>query len=88
MKLAKAAKVVVEFRDVGRDRKSWTSTIAPTEKTMIAAIRKSRAILSRGISVEVLNEDYTGILEIGMSGEIWVGGCRRVGTFEVMEPTS
>lgn len=66
-------KVIVEFSEVGRSKRSWTETIVPTESAIIRAIRRKGALASRGIELE-WNEDES-------SGVIVVGGMRTVGYF-------
>lgn len=73
--------MTVEFIDVGRDKRSWTETIEGKDLyfEIERVVRRSGAIMSRGIDVEI-EEDGTG--------KIIVGGFRTVGTFKIRDYVS
>jgi len=66
-----------EFRDVGRGKRSWGADFKrrPTEVMLIGAIRKKRALGSRGIDF-----DWDGL-----KAGIYVGMIRHVGTVTLNE---
>ncbi len=69
--------VEVRFADVGPQKKTWTSKIKVhadgglDEEQMYQAVRKSRALASRGI-------------DFGDDGQILVGMFRCVGRWEIL----
>ncbi len=68
--------MTITFKDVGRDKKAWTSEVESlSDRTLEREIRKHGALISRGVEFH-FNED-------GASGFVIVGGFRRVGSFEV-----
>ncbi len=67
---------IVEFKNVGRERKSWTATLSEfTRPAMIAEIRKQKALLSRSLDF-VQYSNGTGAI---------YSGNRRVGMYTVRE---
>ena len=70
-------KYQVKFLEVGRNKKTWTKDYAdfPSEAQLLREVRKSNALTSSGIDVEL----------IGNAGSIWVGGFRKVGSVEIQE---
>lgn len=74
--MATATNVKVEFRNVGRGKRTWTATLPDlSDVSLLREIRKNGGLASRGVEVE-MEEDGTGA--------IFVGGWRMVGTFEVV----
>lgn len=70
---------LVRFTDVGALKKCWEERIPRpiNEDTIEKAVRRSGALLSRGIKAV-----YSG--DSDYFGHIYVGGLRRVGSFEVV----
>jgi len=67
----------VHFKDVGRNKQSWTSTVAEAGyTTLLAAVKQKGALMSSDVDF-VMNKgsDTTGV--------ILVGGFRGVGTFTI-----
>lgn len=69
----------IQFTDVGRLKKCWTSKVSqrPTEAIILKLVSKSGAIVSRGVDCE--------FLEVLGAGTLYVGGFRPVGSFRVRE---
>lgn len=63
----------VQFRNVGRDKRSWVATVK-NERALLRAAAKP--LLSRDVGIEFSAD--------GLGGEIIVGGYRTVGTFEIV----
>lgn len=65
----------IEFIDVGRRNKRWTSTLEqlPTEAVLERLVRKHGGLASR--DVECCTD--------GNAGLVIVGGCRPVGRYEI-----
>jgi hypothetical protein len=72
-------KITVKFIDVGRGKKSWEAEIpvGRFHTAMRASIKKQKALGSNGIEIEF--DEGTG------TGDIYVGGFRKVGHFEVVK---
>jgi hypothetical protein len=72
------AKCVIDFVEVGRSIRSWTSqAMAPSDEAILAEIRRRGGLASRDVDIE-WNDD-------GAGGVILVGGFRQVGTFRVRD---
>lgn len=73
--------MTVNFIDVGRDKRSWSATIKGNDilGEIASAVRKSGAIMSRSLDIE-LDEDGVG--------EIIIGGFRTVGMFKIPDYAS
>jgi hypothetical protein len=70
------SRYTVHFEGVGRDKRSWTATMRELSfKSLVASVRKHRALMSSDISFWV-NEAET-------EGQVFVGFGRQVGTFRV-----
>lgn len=68
---------VIEFLNVGRDRKNWTANVNdPSESKIIEAIRAGRALMSRDISITYEPDDNLGTI---------YAGVRPVGNFTIKE---
>lgn len=67
----------VKFIDVGRNKENWRKdySAAPTAERLESEVRKSGALMSGGIDVDI----------DGKTGSIWVGGFRKVGSIEIQE---
>jgi hypothetical protein len=65
----------VSFKEIGRGKKSWVEILKqkPTEAILQRVVRKSGALMSRGIICEFSDPDH---------GTVYAG-MRPVGTFEV-----
>ena len=75
--------MLVEFLNVGRDKKSWTEELKSlTENTLRASVRKNHALASRDVEF--------GVSDVGWppSGTVIVGGMRAVGTWRVVPEES
>lgn len=71
----------IQFKEVGRNKKTWTAEVNElSESALLREIKKSGALMSRGVDV-VLDDGDT-------SGLIIVGGWRTVGTFEILHDDS
>lgn len=69
--------VRIQFRNVGRDKKTWTADVADvSDEVLIRQIRREGALMSRDIDV-LWNDSHTG-------GAIYVGIWRKVGDFVVL----
>ena len=67
--------VEVKFENVGRDKKSWTSNLSEfTYSSLFRAVKKQRALGSRGLDFDYDSETNKGVIYAGM---------RDVGTFTV-----
>ena len=68
--------IQIYFHSVGRDKKSWTSTVDRVSGMVLyGEVRRNCNLASREIDF-MLNDDGTG-------GTILVGGCRPVGRFVI-----
>lgn len=82
---AKPRKVLVNFRDVGRGRATWTARLPalpgewPTDYTLIAEVRRRRCLASKGIDCQQDGRHGDG----RPYGSVWVGGSRCVGYWTV-----
>lgn len=65
----------VRFTDVGRGKKSWDADIPFHESSI--AIEAGKACASRGVDAFLDDGSTT-------KGGIYVGGFRRVGSFEIV----
>jgi hypothetical protein len=71
----------IEFRNVGRGKRTWTAEISEEGgehyicERLLREIKKSKALGSRGIDIQYDPGTW--------DGEILVGGFRPVGTFRV-----
>lgn len=71
------SKHIIHFKDVGRDKKTWTAQFnkTVTELDIAREVRKSGALMSSEIDAE-FDENAT-------TGTIIVGGWRAVGKFAI-----
>lgn len=69
----------VHFKEIGRDKKSWSKIFPTISERGIAKEAKLGAGLMSS-NVEAPLDDG------GMSGTILVGGWREVGTFTISQP--
>lgn len=66
----------IHFKEVGRDKRSWTAeSKSPSESWLAKEAKRGAALMSSGVDV-ILND-------LGTSGVILVGGWRQVGTFTI-----
>jgi hypothetical protein len=69
--------VMVEFHDVGRDKRSWTAALREfSQDELHAEVKRKGALRSGDIDFH-----YD---EAANSGVVIVGGCRAVGAFKVV----
>jgi len=67
----------IHFKDVGRDKRSWTEDFpkTATEQQIAKAAKRGAGLMSSCVDAE--------IHEQGDGGKIYVGGFRPVGTFTI-----
>jgi hypothetical protein len=69
----------IHFKDVGRDKRSWSQDFgnAATQEEIAKAAKRGAGLMSSCVDAE--------IYEQGDGGEIIVGGFRTVGTFTITD---
>ena len=71
--------ITIEFKDVGRDKKTWRAEVTDlSEQSILRALRAGGALMSRDIDLDY--DPVTGC------GDIIVGMIRHVGTFRRVDP--
>lgn len=64
--------ITVKFKNVGRDKKSWTATMPElTKAALLKSVSRHGSILSQQVDCDI------------EAGEVIVGGWRTVGKFTV-----
>lgn len=65
----------IQFIGIGRGKKTWTASVPWREDAIVRHLRKSKALMSRGIDVEMT----------ASTAVVLVGGFRQVGTFRKVD---
>ena len=75
--------ITVQFKDVGRDKRSWSIALAANplstdsiEHAVACEAKRGGRLMSSGVEAEMANPD---------GGVIIVGGFRVVGTFAIVD---